>query len=273
MSKFFDQLTTIDSSYVKSQSGYDQIVSDPLLDQELAAAVRHSATEHEFELKKLLRRKIPLLFLIEFLGAPEKSTTLPTRQHIAQRWLKPYENREQYTSGYKDRIFYILLLFFVVSLTVAIVFNMLVESLFGMWSVIGLLTIAVFTLIADGTSWWNLRFATANLSPKLTTVGNALSEKARLLLAQEEPRRALSHVEPSQAHLLTHWSASELRSILSARGEVRKRMLVSVAPTFSQVQRMWATRCSYPLYLMHMLGEVFPSAWKFSVKKLHHQMP
>lgn len=272
MSQLAKELDKIDSSYTATQPEFNEIVSDPILDQELAAAVRHSGVEHSNELKKMLRHKVPLLFVVEFLGAPEKSTTLPTRSDIAQRWLNPH-SRAGYQSGVKERLFYALLIVFVVAVLSAVAFSVLVEGLFGMWSVIGLLTIAVFTVIADVSSWWRLRASITHLGA-VATLGNPLAEKVREKIApHKDARKSLSHIEPSQAHLLAHWSNYELRAILSTQGVVRKQLLYSVPPTFIQMQQRWATHSSYPAYLMRMLWEMLPWAWKRQIKVLHARLP
>ena len=272
MSKFAAALNAIDPLYLSTQMECTSIVSDPVLDQELAAAVRHSSVNHSFELKKMMRHKVPLLFVVEFLGAPDKSTTLPTRSEIAQRWLTPRSGRLNYHMAIKDRLFYALLLIFSLSVISAVVFSVLVHALFGMWSVIGLLTVSVFTLIADVGSWWQLRGSVANLNA-VAALGNPLAEKVRGHIAvQKDPRTVLSRIEPSQAHLLTHWSNFELRAILSTTGAVRKQLLSSVPPTFNQTQRRWATHGSYPGYLIHMVWEMFPVAWKKEVKALHRRL-
>lgn len=272
MSQLAAELNAIDASYLPTQGEWAQIVSDPLLDQELAAAVRHSGVNHAFELKKLIRHKVPLLFLVEFLGAPDKSSTAPTRSQIAQRWLCPQSGRLNYHSGIKDRLFYALLIVFITAVASAVVFSVLVEGLFGMWSVIGLLTISVFTLIADVGSWWQLRQSVATLNA--ATLGNPLAEKVRDQIAvHKDARKMLSNIEPSQAHLLAHWSNFELRVILSTNGAVRRKLLSAVPPTFLQRQRRWATHSSYPGYLMHMIWEMFPLAWKKDLKNFHSCLP
>lgn len=272
MSQFFQELNAIDSAYLKSQGLIDEVVSDASLDGDLAAAVRHTSAQHASELRWLLRRNIPLPFLVEFLGAPEKSSTLPTRMQIFQRWDAP-TNRPTYVAAHKDRIFYMFVLLFGLSIAAAVVFSIFVQPLFGVWSVIGLLTVSLFALIADGGSWWNLRLSSPTLA-SVSTGGNTLSERVREKLAEKKDlRKGLSFIEPSEAHLLTHWSGYELRAILSAKPVLRKKMMRALPPSFAQLQKFWATQYSYPMYLAHMIVSVFPYAWLLPLNKLNKRLP
>lgn len=271
MSKFYDELNAIDPSYLKSQS-LDSVVSDSVLDHELAAAVRHTYANHPSQLRKLMRQKMPVLFLVEFLGAPEKSTTLPTREQIFQRWAMPKSNRPNY-SGAKERGFYLLLWFFLTSVLAAVAFSVLAYGLFGIWSAIGLLTIILFALISDVSSWWRMRLTAPTLA-NISFGGNTLAEKVReKIAAKKDVRKGLSHIEPSEAHLLTHWSGYELRAILSEKEHARKALLGSVPPSFAQMQLRWATQYSYPVYLAHAMMEVVPYMWMRSVKRLNRRLP
>ena len=272
MSQFCQELNAIDSTYVKSQDLIEEVVSDASLDGDLAAAVRHSNAQHNAELRWLLKRNLPLLFLVEFLGAPEKSSTLPTRMQIFQRWNTP-TTRPTYIAANKDRVFYLFVLLFGLSIAAAIVFSIFVQPLFGMWSAIALLTVALFALIADVASWWNLRLSSPTVA-SVSTGGNTLSERVRETLAgKKDLRKGLSFIEPSEAHLLTHWSGYELRAILSAKPAARKKMFHALAPSFTQMQMFWATQCSYPLYLAHMIVSVFPYSWSLHLKKLNKRLP
>lgn len=271
MSKFYHELNAIDPSYLQSQF-WDDVVSDTVLDHELAAAVRHTYASHPSHLRKLMRQKMPVLFLVEFLGAPEKSTTLPTREQIFQRWTNPKTTRTNYT-GAKERGFYALLWFFVLSVLAAVAFSVLAYGLFGVWSVIGLLTIILFALIADVASWWRMRLAVPTLA-NVSFGGNTLAEKVReKMAAKKDLRKGLSYIEPSEAHLLTHWSGYELRAILSADEKLRKDLLGSVPPSFTQMQLRWATQYSYPAYLTHVMVEVVPYVWMYSIKRLNRRLP
>lgn len=273
MSKFYQELNTIDSHYLQSQSlDEGDIESDSLLDHELAAAVRHTYASRPSDLKKLMRHKMPLLFLVEFLGAPEKSSTWSTREQILQRWIAPQTARPNYT-GAKERAFYMLLWVFAASVLSAVVFSVIAYGLFGVWSVIGLLTIILFAVISDVSSWWRLRLSVPTVA-SVSVGGNTLAEKVReAIAAKKDLRKSLSYVEPSEAHLLTHWNGYELRALLSADETMRKMMWRSVPPSFAQMQLHWATQCSYPLYLLHMMMEVFPYAWMWAVYKLNRRLP
>lgn len=272
MSQFYQELNAIDSTYLKSQNLVGEVVSDVALDGDLAAAVRHSSAQHNSELKYLLGLNLPFLFLVEFLGAPEKSSTLPTRMQIFQRWKTPTA-RPTYIVANKERAFYMFVLLFGVSVAAAIVFSIFAQPLFGMWSVIGLLTVALFALIADVSSWWNIRLSLPTVA-SVSTGGNTLSERVREKIAEKKDlRKGLSFIEPSEAHLLTHWSGYELRALLSANPTMRKQMMHSLPPSFTQMQMFWATHCSYPMYLAHMVVSVFPYAWVLALKKLNKRLP
>lgn len=248
------------------------MVFDASLDGDLASAVRHSNAQHTSELHYLLKRNIPLLFLVEFLGAPEKSSTLPTRMQVFQRWKTP-TTRPTYISATKEQTFYLFVLLFGLSVAAAIVFSIFAQPLFGVWGAIALLTLALFALIADGASWWNLRLSSPMVAT-ISTGGNTLSERVRETIANKKDlHKGLSFIEPSEAHLLTHWSGYELRALLSASPSLRKQLMHSLPPSFAQMQLFWATQCSYPMYLIHMIVSVFPYAWALPLKKLNKRLP
>lgn len=260
-----DELNAIDPNYLRAQPLPNEIEGNDHLQNTLASAVRHASASHPSEIRWLLRDKVPFVFLVEFLGASE--TTSPTRGDIAKRWLEP-GHRPHYRSAAMDRVFYIFGCLFVAGIVAGVGATVMGVRVFNAASVIGLLTIALFALLADASSWWKQKNTPPILAPWDNTSINSLSHTVLSALFADPNSQPV--VSPSTAQLFTHLSSYELRLVCLTTPRQRVQWMKQCPPTFRQMQHTAAWRRSYIGYVAQSCVWLRPYAWKRLVENLNY---
>lgn len=291
-----DRLASFDASYISSPIDFKKRIKN-LNGAQSLAKLYNALTEMQkrvsvsAEFTDLLKRKVPVELLIEYIGAPEVDAEIETKSVIYNRLSKNHQ-RPTYHETFKDKVGYMIgyaafaASFTFGAATTATLFLPSTHPISEFAHAMGNLapsvlksfvpqgnaiynnakefSLALFAsigLYSVYTQWTKGRSAPVELNSRIAKSSNSLAEEFYSYNSHKQViNTTLEGLTTADKHLLSHLSPYEIRTILTSTPEVAKEILDAVRPSFAQRENAFASNESYFSFIGHMMeAAVLPS--------------